>query len=647
MPANRAYGMDQEFYPWSPIVTRPVLRWPDNARVALAVIVNLEHWDWEVPPDTPVAVSPLGGPEGMWTGNQPQFPDIGGYGNHEYGNRVGVFRILAALDKYGIKPTLALDKAVADHCPFLIKEGQKRDAEFIAHGLSRRSIIHIGMSEDEERQYIRASIAAVEQATGKRPIGWSGPDFQETLNTPNLLAAEGIRYVCDWGNDEQPYKMTPKTGELYSLGVQNYLDDNYIHLHGRRTINEVNLLWREWFDGLYADGATTGRMMVLHLHPWIMGQPWRIRHLDEVLGHICAHAGVWKATGGEIIDWFARATPTAHVTPTPTLPHRGGGSALETLPLDGGGQGGGDAAVGRQKPMALAPDRFDYAPITERPVIKWPGEARVAFWVAPNMEFFEYLPENRPTQPDIPHYSRMDYGNRVGFWRMLDVLNKHNVRACCCLNLEILDHFPEIKDAMVAADWDYMAHGLYNSRPIYDYTEEQERAYWQDFVTHLKEMTGKRLKGRLGGGAGYTVRTDDLMAEAGCLYHTSWIIDDQPWPINVRGGQKFIYVPYSGQTNDAGMLAWNRDADYFAQMIKDQFDTLYREGAENGRVMCLSLHPHNIGRPNAAKHLDEALRYILGHDGVWNTTADDIAEYYLANYYDQVSSWIAERKAQE
>jgi peptidoglycan/xylan/chitin deacetylase (PgdA/CDA1 family) len=98
--------------------------------------------------------------------------------------------------------------------------------------------------------------------------------------------------------------MTPETGELYSLGVNAYLDDNYIHLHGRRTINEVSLLWREWFDGLHADGAATGRMMVLHLHPWIMGQPWRIRHLDEVLGHICARQGVWTATGGQIIDWF-------------------------------------------------------------------------------------------------------------------------------------------------------------------------------------------------------------------------------------------------------------------------------------------------------------------------------------------------------
>src|ERR1700692_4672986 len=167
MPAKRAYGMDQDFYPWSPIVTRPVLRSPAHARSTLTATVNLEHWEWELPEGTPVAVSPLGGPEGMWTGNQPAFPDIGGYGNHEYGNRVGVFRILATLDKYGIKPTLALDKAVADHYPFLVREGQKRGAEFIAHGLSRRRIIHIGMSEDQERQYIRASFEPAERELGK------------------------------------------------------------------------------------------------------------------------------------------------------------------------------------------------------------------------------------------------------------------------------------------------------------------------------------------------------------------------------------------------------------------------------------------------------------------------------------------------
>ena len=285
--------------------------------------------------------------------------------------------------------------------------------------------------------------------------------------------------------------------------------------------------------------------------------------------------------------------------------------------------------------MPLAPNRFEYLPANDRPVIKWPNNARVAFWVAPNMEHYEYLPLSRPTQPDVPSYSRNDYGNRQGFWRMLEVFNKNKITPCSCLNLGILEHFPEIKDAMVANKWHYMAHGVYNSRPIYDYTIEQERAYWKDFLETVKKHTGMQVKGRLGGGGGYTVNTDDLMAEAGCNYHTSWIIDDQPLPMKVKGDRKFIYVPYSAQTNDAGVGSWMREADYFYQMIKDQFDTLYREGAQSGRVMCLALHPFFIGRPSAAKYLDRALQYIMGHEGVWHTTADEIADYYIANYYDK------------
>ena len=294
--------------------------------------------------------------------------------------------------------------------------------------------------------------------------------------------------------------------------------------------------------------------------------------------------------------------------------------------------------------MPLAPDRFDYLPIIDRPTIKWPNNARVAFWVAPNMEHWEYTPLSRPTQPDIPNYSRNDYGNRAGFWRMLEVFEKNEITPCCCLNLAILEHFPEIRDAMKAHNWSYMAHGVYNSRPINDYTIQEERSYWKDFLDTVKQHTGKQVKGRLGGGGGYTVNTDDLMAEAGCTYHTSWLIDDQPFPMKVKGTNKFIFVPYSGQTNDAGMLSWSREADYFLQMIKDQFDTLYREGAESGRVMCLALHPHNIGRPNAAKYLDQAFQYVMGHEGVWHTTADEIADYYIANYYDKVMAKIAEQK---
>jgi peptidoglycan/xylan/chitin deacetylase (PgdA/CDA1 family) len=161
----------------------------------------------------------------------------------------------------------------------------------------------------------------------------------------------------------------------------------------------------------------------------------------------------------------------------------------------------------------------------------------------------------------------------------------------------------------------------------------------------VKRHTGKQIKGRLGGGDGYTVNTPDLMAEFGMLYHTDWMMDDQPVPLKVKNGARFIHVPYSYQTNDgAGMNSQFRDAAYLCQMIKDQFDVLYEEGAQNAKVMCIALHPYVSGRPHRAKYLDEALTYIKSHDAVWYTTGDEIAEYYLAHYYDIVAAHIAAQK---
>ena len=292
MPGQRKYGQDHDYYQWSPIVTRPVLRWPNNARVALCTIVNLEHYDWWMPPGAP----------GEERGRH--FDPRRNFAQHEYGNRVGIFRVLSVLDKYGIKPTVAMDKTAAENYPFLVKECQKRDAEFIAHGTTARHIIHAGMSVEEERQYIHDSVEALAKATGKRPVGWSSPEFQESMNTPNLLAAEGIRYVCDWANDEQPYRMNVTEGELFSLGVSMPLDDIFSHVDGRKPIEEYSQIIEDTFDGLHSDGAKSGLMMVMNLHPWVIGQPWRIKYLDQALAHMNKYGGVWKATGQEIIDWY-------------------------------------------------------------------------------------------------------------------------------------------------------------------------------------------------------------------------------------------------------------------------------------------------------------------------------------------------------
>ena len=292
--------------------------------------------------------------------------------------------------------------------------------------------------------------------------------------------------------------------------------------------------------------------------------------------------------------------------------------------------------------MPLPPDRVDYSPIIDRPTIKWPNDARIALWISPNIEHYEYLPSldgvrdpwPRMPHPDVQEYSYRDYGNRVGFWRILEVLDKYAIRCCVSLNLAVLEHYPEIAEAMMQRDWDFMSHGIYNTSYLFTYSEEQEREFYRDSIETLRRHTGKRLKGMLSPGISGTERTPDLMAEAGLIYHTNWLHDDQPVPITVKSG-RLVSVPYTIETNDAPIYRFHYEGDYFVLKCKAQFDQLYKEGEVSGRVMCIAIHPYLSGQPHRVRYLDEALGYIMSHDGVWQTTADEIAEYYLAHYYEQ------------
>ena len=233
-------------------------------------------------------------------------------------------------------------------------------------------------------------------------------------------------------------------------------------------------------------------------------------------------------------------------------------------------------------------------------------------------------------------YAYMDYGNRVGFWRLLELFDKHNIRCTPALNVAVLDHYPEIRDAMVERDWDFMSHGVYNTRYLWGATEEEERAFYQDTIDTIRRHTGKSLKGMLGPALTNTDRTPDLMAEAGLIYHTDWFHDDQPFPMKVKQGRLHPPCPTPLRPTTALPTCLGFEADYLAQIIKDQFDVLYQEGQESGRVMCIALHPYWSGQAHRIRYLDDAFSYILSHDGVWQATADQIADYYLEHYYDQV-----------
>ncbi|MBI4191695.1 MAG: polysaccharide deacetylase, partial [Betaproteobacteria bacterium] len=127
---------------------------------------------------------------------------------------------------------------------------------------------------------------------------------------------------------------------------------------------------------------------------------------------------------------------------------------------------------------------------------------------------------------------------------------------------------------------------------------------------------------------------------AGFLYQTDWEIDDHPLPIRVRAG-RLVGIPYTSVLNDAPLMRYHYEADYYATICKAQFDQLYREGEENGRLMCIAIHPYVMGRPHRTKYLAEVLDYVMSHDRIWQATTDEIAEYYLAHYYEQAVAHAA------
>ncbi len=287
------------------------------------------------------------------------------------------------------------------------------------------------------------------------------------------------------------------------------------------------------------------------------------------------------------------------------------------------------------------PGLYDYLPYTNRPQIRWPGDARVAFWVAPNIEFYELEPPRNPARaawarptPDVLNYAYRDYGNRVGFWRMLEAMKRCGMRGSVSLNVATCEHHPEIIQACMAEDWEFYSHGTYNTRYLMGMSEEQERAVIQDSIDTIRKHTGQKLDGWLAPALTYTDNTLDLVAEMGLTYICDLFHDDQPGPVKVRSG-RLTSVPYSLEMNDVIVYNINLvQPRRYADILKRQFDRLYAEGEHSGTVMCIPLHPYLVGQPYRMAAFEEALSYITGHDKVWLATGREIAKHFNDHYYD-------------
>jgi len=293
---HRKRGMDQTWYDWSSMFRRPPVRWPEGARVALWVVVPLQWFPLDMAASVPFM--PAGGVD------EP-YPDFRNYTHRDYGNRVGIFRVIKVLERLGIRATAAVNAAVCERYPRLIEEVRAHGWEFIAHGLHMGRVHHAGLDKNDEAAMVSQTVATIRRATGQVVRGWLSPGCSESLHTLDLVAAQGIEYVCDWVNDEMPYAMRTAAGTTYSMPYGYDMSDTTLIGQFHYTADEFAEQVQDQFDLLYREAATQGgRVLSLTVHPWLIGQPHRIAALERALVHVTAHAGVWAATGSEILAAF-------------------------------------------------------------------------------------------------------------------------------------------------------------------------------------------------------------------------------------------------------------------------------------------------------------------------------------------------------
>jgi allantoinase len=282
---------EHDRFDYSAIVDRKPLRWPNGARVAVWVIPNIEHFLFDRP-STSIS--------GLTT----RFvPDVLNYSWRDYGVRVGIWRMIEVMEKFGIKGTAALNSDVCDKYPRIIEAGKQLGWEWMGHGTNNSTFIN-EQPEDEERLLVQSVVRTIEAATGQRPRGWLSPALSESHRTLDLLAEAGIEYVGNWVNDEQPYPMRVKSGSMYSIPYSVELNDIPAFIDLGHTPEAFGQMIKDQFDVLYEDGTSTGRVMSICLHPFLIGHPYRSKYFQDALQHITSRQEVWVTTGAQIIDWY-------------------------------------------------------------------------------------------------------------------------------------------------------------------------------------------------------------------------------------------------------------------------------------------------------------------------------------------------------
>jgi allantoinase len=291
----RHYGMDHDRYEWSDLFRRTPVIWPGNARIALSIVTHVQHFPLDMP------VKPFKAPGAL---SMP-YPDFRYFTNRDYGNRIGIFRILRLLDEKGLRCSFAINGIIAERYPALIRAVLNGGHEIVAHGLDMGKVHHSGLEENQENAIIAEALQLLRDTSGQKVEGWLSPGRAQSFSTLDLLAKNGVTYGLDWANDDLPYAMQTKNGPMIAMPMAYETDDRVVadeYFHSEpQWVEQV----KDRFNVLYRESAEHGgRVMSVPLHSWVSGMPYRIESVREVLDYFLSHEGVWNAPTGEICAAF-------------------------------------------------------------------------------------------------------------------------------------------------------------------------------------------------------------------------------------------------------------------------------------------------------------------------------------------------------
>lgn len=302
---QRRYGMDHDRYGWSMLQDRPRFAWPGGKTLAISIVVMLQHYPLDQRGKTP---------GGMLT----PYPDLRHFSLRDYGNRVGIYRLIDALDGAGLHASFAINAALGARYPRLLHYLAARGDAIVAHGWDMDHLHQESLSEHDERALIaRCHDTLIAQFPQQQIDTWFSPVRSTSSRTPDLLQEAGYTVILDWLNDELPFAFRAAGGVLTAVPLSLELEDRFVLTNNQHSAHSYAQQVIDAADFLHADSQINGpRCLVLAVHPWLLGQPHRIAQFERICAHLAGLSHAWQAEPGEIAAaWREAQSVNASVAP--------------------------------------------------------------------------------------------------------------------------------------------------------------------------------------------------------------------------------------------------------------------------------------------------------------------------------------------